>query len=409
MPGLRQGFRVNIDFGCVSLEVFFGVNRDHLPKNCFFVEIPVAHHGTGMRCDYHCEVQARAQEEGRPNQWTIPSYSANTAAEYKTFLTDEKQDPFVFALIGDEEEEEEANKNNKNDDDAAKPKCDDDKKCYCTQLYNSHPEYPYVMMRVAKSISEIRTTSGCIRLTITSGYDFEEADGWQEKWAVCEALGCFLKDDSYYMLASRCVPRVAKGLWQSTADNNDSIDDGDGADATWRLMGRMFLSMLTQFEQDGLLTKDGPVKNLGFIMAVWMSIPSNTRAYSLLVDSMLEPLGSMKDKNMKRSWPHSFDRQILTHARKHVITLKGLHNLDELIKGIECEGEADLPKPKDNTEKAIFFHYKRKLTRYKQRYKGVPHFMSIHVRKKKTTLKSLLGSDNLDLTAWTSAERKTAA
>lgn len=63
-----------------------------------------------------------------------------------------------------------------------------------------------------------------------------------------------------------------------------------------RLMGRMFLSMLAQFERDGLLANDGPVKNLGVIMAVWMSIPSDMRGYSLLAESRPEPLGPVKPR-----------------------------------------------------------------------------------------------------------------
>ncbi|KAK4159952.1 hypothetical protein QBC43DRAFT_120756 [Cladorrhinum sp. PSN259] len=220
--------------------------------------------------------------------------------------------------------------------------------------------------------------------------DFEEANGWQEKWAVCEALGCFLKTDDYGTLATR-------------------IDDGEAADATWRLMGRLFLSMLAEFERDGLLTNDGPVKNLGFIMTVWMSIPSDMRGYSLLEESTLsEPLGPIK-RGVKKWWPHSFDKQILAYARKYDITLKGLQDLDDLIEEIQGDGEGDLPDPEHNTEKADIFHYKRELKRYKEKYGGVPHFMSTHARKGKTTPKSAMGGDNLDITAWTSADRKAAA
>ncbi|KAK4177160.1 hypothetical protein QBC36DRAFT_289795 [Triangularia setosa] len=334
------------------------------------------------------------KKKAAPPRWTIPSCSANIAAQYKAFLTDGKEDPFALALMceapfsngdsddedkEDDDEEEASNKNNKgkNGDDGDKSKCDGGNKCYCIQLYDDHPEHPYVMTRAAKSMfvdlrshCEVRDPNnfGMYTFNDHSAYgalevlqnlilDFEEADDWQEKWAVCEVLGCFLKDDSYGTLASR-------------------IDDGEGADTTWRLMGRLFLSMLAQFERNGLLAKDGPVKNLGFIMAVWMSIRPAC---------------------------------ILAYARKYDITLKGLHNLDELIEEIEAKGEGDLTQPEDNMDKADTVFWKRSLTRYKQQYGGVPHFMSIHARKKKTTPKTLMGGDNLDITAWKPAERKASA
>ncbi|KAK0701213.1 hypothetical protein B0T21DRAFT_388296 [Apiosordaria backusii] len=375
---------------------------------------------------------APKKKKAAPNRWTIPSCSANIAAQYKAFLEDDKKDPFAFALMcdapfsngdsddeededededdDDDDEEEASSNNNKNNDNGDKPKCDGGKKCYCTQLYDDHPEHPYVMTRAGKcmlidlrSHCEIRdpdnfgmytfndhSAYGALEVLQNLILDFEEADSWQEKWAVCEAMGCFLKDNSYGTLASQ-------------------IDDGEGADAIWQLMGRLFLSMLAQFERDGLLAKDGPVKNLGFIMAVWMSIPSDMRGYNLLEESMAEPLGPIKDKNVKRWRPHSFDKQILAYARKYDITLKGLHNLEELIEEIEGDGEGDLPEPERNTEKADVFHYKRNLTRYKQTYGNIPHFMSTHGKKKQTTPKSVMGGDNLDITSWTSAERKAAA
>ncbi|CAP61570.1 uncharacterized protein PODANS_4_1747 [Podospora anserina S mat+] len=98
-----------------------------------------------------------------PSRWNITSVSANIAAQYQTFLTDGKQDPFVFALMCDppfpsgdsddeEEDEEETSNNSKNKDHGDRPKCDDGKKCYCMQLYDDHPEHPYVFTRAAKSM-----------------------------------------------------------------------------------------------------------------------------------------------------------------------------------------------------------------------------------------------------------------
>ncbi|KAK4201329.1 hypothetical protein QBC40DRAFT_324460 [Triangularia verruculosa] len=370
------------------------------------------------------------KKKAAASRWTIPSCSANIANEYKRLLTDGKEDPFVFALMcdapfsngdsddewededhddeedeEDEDEDEGDNKKDKNQEDGDKPKCDGGKKCYCTQLYDDHPEHPYVMTRAAKSMfvdlrshCEVRdpdnfrmytfndhSAYGALQVLENLILDYEEADSWQERWAVCEAMGSFLKTD--YVLTS--------------------IDDGFQAMAIWKLMGRLFLSQLAEFERDGLLTKDGPVKNLGFIMAVWMTIPSDMRPYGILDDSSIESLGPAKDK--KKWTPHSFDEQILAYARKYDIDLKGPHNLDDVIQEVEGEGEADLPKPESNTEKADVFGYKKDLTKYKQKHGGGTSFMSTFGRGSQRAPKSVIGGDSLDITSWTSAERKKAA
>lgn len=49
----------------------------------------------------------------------------------------------------------------------------------------------------------------CWRYSRISFCILRKPDSWQEKWAVCEALGCFLKNDSYGTLASRYVDRIA--------------------------------------------------------------------------------------------------------------------------------------------------------------------------------------------------------
>lgn len=115
----------------------------------------------------------------------------------------------------------------------------------------------------------------------------------------------------------------------------------------------------------------------------------------------------LSSRGVKKWRPHSFDQQILAYARKYNIALKGLLNLGELVQEIE-EEEGELPELVHSTSKSDVFHYERELTRYKERYGSVPHFMSIHGRKQKTKLKTNMGGDNLDITSWTSAERKAA-
>ncbi|KAG7286693.1 hypothetical protein NEMBOFW57_009004 [Staphylotrichum longicolle] len=211
--------------------------------------------------------------------------------------------------------------------------------------------------------------------------DFEEAAGnYKEQWAVCEALAFFLSDESSGIVTQ--------------------IDDGEGVDAIYQLIGRLFMSILAQLEQEKLLAKDSEIKSLGLIMALFMDFAVNSRDYGLLEDSKTESLGPAKDK---KKWdPHAFENQILAYARKYDIELVGPSSALDTID--EADADVDLPVPESNTGKADPFGFAMALKKYIKDYGGATAFMAQN-NKPLTPI----GGDSLDITTWTSAKRKSKA
>jgi hypothetical protein len=162
------------------------------------------------------------------------------------------------------------------------------------------------------------------------------------------------------------------------------VDDGDGVDAAYQLIGRLFMSMLARLEREQLLSKDSEVPNLGLIMALYVAIGKLARPYGLLEESSQESLGPAKDK---KTWePHAFGNQILAYARKYEIHLAGPHDIDEMV--AELDANVDLPVPESNSgAKADPFGFAKALKNYKSEH-------------------GCRGGDKLDITSWTSAERK---
>lgn len=163
--------------------------------------------------------------------------------------------------------------------------------------------------------------------------------------------------------------------------------------------------MLAKLEREHLLYKHDtrfnhktPIKNLSLIMALFMIFPGTARQYGLLENSEKDKLGLEKDK--RDYSPHAFDDHIYAYARKYKIELVGPHNITEYI--ANADGNAELvPMPSSNhASKSDPFGFARTLTAYKKKCGGITGFM---VHKKG---KTVIGGDLLDITTWTSAERK---
>lgn len=54
--------------------------------------------------------------------------------------------------------------------------------------------------------------------------------------------------------------------------------------------------MLATLERDNLLGKDSPIPNLGLIIAIFITLPSDLAPYGLLDDSKKEAISPAKDK-----------------------------------------------------------------------------------------------------------------
>ncbi|KAK3682805.1 hypothetical protein B0T22DRAFT_494444 [Podospora appendiculata] len=316
----------------------------------------------------------------------------NTDAEYKiTILNPLTAYEYVcmcqapFQDGDDENEDEEGDEDN--EDDGGK-KCDGGKTCLCDNPAADHLDRPW-KLTVAGKAKTFNTRTHCdlrdpdnfgmytfndhlgygvVEVLQNIFLDFEEAaDNWKERWAICEGL-------AFFMSTGYAHPILG-------------IDDGDLASATFELIGRLFVATLAHLERENLLSKDSEVKNLGLIMALFLKLPHDYKDYGFFESSRAESIGPAKDKN---KWsPHKFVDQVVSYAHKYDIAIAGPKNAAALAAGAKTD--AALPLPGSNTAKADVFGFAKALKSYSTKKEG-------------GTTK--IGGDYLDITTWTSAERK---
>ncbi|KAK4151206.1 hypothetical protein C8A00DRAFT_45544 [Chaetomidium leptoderma] len=279
--------------------------------------------------------------------------------------------------------------------------CDGGEKCLCDKPASEHPNHPWKFSYAGKrkfltqvNLFRLRCPDyfdmytfndhegyGVLEMLQNLMLDFEEAAGnYKEQWAVCEGLALFLAT--------------------ANADSAGRIDCGDTVDATYVMIGRLFMSMLAQLEREKLLSRDSEIKNLGLIMAQFMDFARGSRDYGLLEESKKEALGPAKDK--KKWEPHAFDNQILAYARKYGIDLVGPSNIDKIVG--DANADVDLPAPESNTGKADPFGFAKSLKKYKTEEGGITAFITGN-----NSITTPIGGDSLDITTWTSAKRKSKA
>jgi hypothetical protein len=161
--------------------------------------------------------------------------------------------------------------------------------------------------------------------------------------------------------------------------------------------------MLAQYERVGILSnhsKDAAIPNLGLVMALFIDFARGARSCSLLKSAKKVSLGPMKDK--KKWQPHHFDSHIVAYARKYDIPLVGPRGIDETV--AKAEADVELPTPESNNDsKADPFGFVKTLKKYKDERGGITSFLA-----GKPSV-SPIGGDNLDITSWTSAKRKSKA
>ncbi|KAK6362994.1 hypothetical protein TWF730_000442 [Orbilia blumenaviensis] len=299
----------------------------------------------------------------------------------------------------DEEEEEEDDGNTYEDmgevevnaSARSRGKCDGGKTCICSKPADEHPDHTWKLSFAAKrkffnqrAHCDLRdpdnfgmhtyndhASYGIVESLENLVLDYAEAkDDLDEQWVVCETLGYFIP-----------------------TDYNDPlyrIDDAGRANTLCILLGRLFMSMLARLEREGLLAPDSRIKNLSTIMGLWMLAAEEFRGQGCLEDNEEEEqLGPKKDK---KKWnPSLFDSNVLAYAKKYHINFSGAHKAAEDIE--ENVDEIDLPIPGSNSgPNADPFGFYPALKKYKSDH-GTP----------------LIGGDKLDITTFTSAERKHAA
>ncbi|KAI0131487.1 hypothetical protein F4814DRAFT_406176 [Daldinia grandis] len=346
------------------------------------------------------KVKTSSDEPPKNKRWSAVSGSANADADYKTIW--EKPDKwYSFVTIcppipeDDEDDEEEGEDDDENDteddtEDDTKdesrdgPKCTR-KGCICSKPAGENPDYPWLVSRAGyrkyctqdihfslrnPDYFDMYTYNdhvgyGCVQIVQNLMLDYVEAveRGWREQWAVCEGLG----------------------LWLLSSDSGRMmmIDDAECVDQTMRLIGRMFLDMLAQLDGLNLVGDATDVKSLGTIMAIYLKIASDVHS----IGGVLEEDDGEGDRITKFQANH-FDDAILSYANRRGVTLQGPEDIDEITANLE--GEVVLPKKNAKDP----WGFKAALKMYVKHYgKGKPH---------------AIGGDDLDITTWTSSQRKEA-
>lgn len=138
------------------------------------------------------------------------------------------------------------------------------------------------------------------------------------------------------------------------------------------IIGLMFCTMLATLDREGLLKADSEVKSLGVVMAAFIRLI----------------VGIGPDFGIQGG---GLDKRVLAYAKKHNIELKGLFDIESKLE--EPKAEADmLELPASDAKEGDPWVWKQALAQYKKKY-GRPG----------------IGGDHLDITTWTSAERKKAS
>ncbi|KAF7156735.1 hypothetical protein CNMCM5623_000408 [Aspergillus felis] len=341
----------------------------------------------------------------KSTRWSRVSGSGNADAAYK-FSIEDPVKAYSYVCIcqlpfddGDDREDE-GDRENEDDceDETSKTSCNAGKTCLCNKPAAEHPNHPLILSYAGKSKWSTQHTFLDLRCPDAFGmYTFNDHEGygalevvqnlfidyveaspyWQEQWAVCEATAMLYMSDALAPL--------------------NSVDDADAVYATLVLAGRMFLAMLAKLEHLNLLKPDSEVKNLGFIMASYIKLAATEDILDLhdVTDEIKKNNGTNETFTFVRS---DFASHILAYAKKYNIKLVGRKGIDKIIE--DLDDEAELPErdedpsgdpwnlagaSKEYVKKHAFYHNGRK------------------------GFKSQLGGDALDITTWSSAERKKAS
>ena len=379
--------------------------------------------GTGKAKGDEADASADAAADTIPRskRWAKVSGSANIDMHYKTIIKDPATAyewlctcPASFITgnpIDDEDEDEdEENKgiqNNSGKDkatgagtggyDGEKPKCGT-KSCVCMKPASEHPGYPWILTkaglykyRMQTAHADLRNPDNFDMYTYNdhAGYgvmevvrnlflDFAEAvkeNRVMEQWAIVEGTALF-------MLCGAADPMAM-------------VDDGEGVTKMACDIGRMALTALTALDRAGLLAEDSEVKNIGFIMALYLNVASRLKEMSVLDQEDDDDDDEDEDdddddddgaggrravKSNKSTFDATrFDEYIFTFAKKKGIILKGITDMH----GLTADLRNSMSMPRANAKDPWAW------ARVASANRG-------------------MGGDRLDITTWSSAQRKAA-
>lgn len=155
--------------------------------------------------------------------------------------------------------------------------------------------------------------------------------------------------------------------------------------------------MLAQLEHLDLLKPDSEVKNLGFIMALYIKLAATEDILDLedVTDEIKKNNGTDETFTFIRS---NFPSHILAYAKKYNIKLVGPTDIDEVVE--DLEDGAELPE-RDEKPFGDPWNLSGATEEYFDNYTGY-----YDGRK---GWKTRPGGDTLDITTWSSADRKKAS
>jgi len=151
------------------------------------------------------------------------------------------------------------------------------------------------------------------------------------------------------------------------------VEDGEGVEAVISMVGSMFATMLAMLDREGLLKPDSEVKSLGAVMA----------AFARLITEIGPDFGIEAGGLVAK---------VLAYAKKHNIELRALSDIEDRDRFRKYMEEADkLELPASDAKSRDPWGWRKASTLYKKLYGPK------------------IGGDKLDISTWTSAERKKAA
>ncbi|TRX97418.1 hypothetical protein FHL15_001696 [Xylaria flabelliformis] len=372
--------------------------------------------GKGAAADAPADTPATEEDTYKPprgKRWAAVSASANAEGDYRMVWKNEEKAYGYITLCSawyvsstesedsendedeDDEEEEEIEEEEEENDNIDESDKDDDgkmkrlgprcqkKHCVCFLLLSANPEHPWVIswagfrkfsnQFIHQSLRDPDNFSmytfndhagyGALEVLQNLFLDFEEAakekrgDGWREQWAICEA--------------------VVHWMLHPNTGVMTMIDDGDTLHESMQLVGRMFLSMLAQLDDLGLVGDATAVKSLGCTMAMYMVLANNLRKSSALDEDD-------SDGSSTAFQPDCYDNAVLSYANKCGVTLRGPKDIEELI--ADADGNVKLPSKNAKDP----WGWKAEFKKYTKNQGGK------------------IGGDRHDITTMSSAERKAA-
>ncbi|KAL4803157.1 hypothetical protein BDV18DRAFT_163216 [Aspergillus unguis] len=314
--------------------------------------------------------QAQTQATSALNKrWSAVSVSRNLAQAYL-----ERRDLESYICIcqsqinargpddSDDEDEDE-------DEEVSKiPKCDAGKTCVCNKPASGHPEHPYTLVTAAYQKFSDQIIHTNVRLPDAFDmYVFNDFAGY----GVLEVL---------QNLAVDFEEARAQGDWKEMLDMGTVC-------TTFNLFGQMFLTMLATFESKGMLKPDSEVKNLGFIMAMYIWLADELRKSSCLERHTFE------GPDFSR-----FDYYVFLYAKKYNIKLQGPLNVAELVEDLEEDSEEEEGENRIvlSSPSADPYDWQADYKEYAEDYGRITFI----AQKRK------MDGDGFDITSWTSSQRK---